>query len=130
MATIYDNDMDLIVAAGVGDLELVRQLLLAGADPNCKDVIHRGTALQAAAAKGHLDVVKLLAESGADLNMEAGDVMETAIEVAAIAGQTKTVEWLLKANARVPHGRKAQLLEDLKRFGELQIIEMLEKGAV
>ena len=71
---------DLIRAAEDGRLDLVRNLLKAGANPNAKsdgDV----TVLMWAAARGHVEVVKVLLEAGADPSIKDDDG-KTAAELA------------------------------------------------
>jgi hypothetical protein len=54
----------LIIAAGLGHIDIVRTLLQAGADANMKD--EKGlTALAWALVKGHTDIVELLKKHGA-----------------------------------------------------------------
>ncbi len=55
----------LKVAAGRGDLAMVRHLLAAGANVSFS---YQGTALWYAAGNGHLEVVRELAKAGSDVN--------------------------------------------------------------
>lgn len=129
MGTTYRDDLKLIEAAESGDFDLVEQLLRRGADPNAKHVIHCGTPLKAAAASGHLEVAKLLVQHGADINMEAGEVRETALVDAAITGRVEMVRWLLKMGAAVPDEDSwNELMKDLAKFGETQIISLIEEA--
>ena len=57
----------LMVAAKIGDLELVRLLLSRGADINAKTQ-NGGTPLMFSAIRGNPDIVRLLIERGADVN--------------------------------------------------------------
>lgn len=59
----------LRLAASKGDLETVRKLLEAGADPNAANK-YGATPLINATNKGHFEVVKLLVENGADVNQK------------------------------------------------------------
>src|SRR5206468_1329375 len=58
---------DLVRAAEAGELEKVRQLLAAGANPNGRDA-REITALLCAAMEGHTEVAAALLEGGADVN--------------------------------------------------------------
>ena len=85
----------LIRAAEDGRLDLVRNLLKAGANPNTKS---EGdfTVLMWAAARGHVEVVKALLESGADLHALTRRG-RTAIEIAMQEGHDH-VAALLREN--------------------------------
>jgi ankyrin repeat protein len=56
---------DLLLAAGANQLDRLRELLDAGADPNAR-FAEGITALHGAAAMGHLDAIRLLLDRGAD----------------------------------------------------------------
>jgi len=58
----------LTTAAFMGETEVVRLLIAAGADVNARNG-DKGTALHAAAFFGHPDIVKLLLDHGADVNI-------------------------------------------------------------
>jgi ankyrin repeat protein len=62
--------LELVAAAGSGDLATVRRLLLQGVDPDAMDVSRPGkeTALDMAMLHGHVDVIAALATAGADLD--------------------------------------------------------------
>ena len=80
-----NGDVPLPLAAGAGDLEIVKLLLDAGADVNSTmdgkistgHTVYEATPLFHAAAAGHLDVVEMLLTNGADPNKT-----ETALGVA------------------------------------------------
>ena len=83
---------DLIRAAEDGRLDLVRNLLKAGANPNAKsdgDV----TVLMWAAARGHVEVVKVLLEAGADLSAQT-QRGRTAIDIATQEGRDNVTAFL------------------------------------
>ena len=89
------REKGLIRAAEDGRLDLVRNLLEAGASPNAKsdgDV----TALMWAAARGHVEVVKVLLESGAEPNARTRKG-RTVIEIAMQEGHDH-VAALLREN--------------------------------
>src|SRR3990167_7224855 len=64
--------MDLITASHIGDLEAVKELLQAGADPN---IVNRGgqTPLYWASYHGYLEIVRELLQAGADPNIAEKD---------------------------------------------------------
>lgn len=121
---------DLIEAVERGDAAKVSRLLDEGADANAKDVIHRGTPLQAASWAGRLDIMELLVRSGADIQLISGDVEQSALEVAAATGQARAVEWLLANGANLPRADALRsLLADLESWGERAIVEMIERAS-
>ena len=92
---------DLIRAAEDGRLDLVKNLLQAGANPNAKsegDV----TVLMWAAARGHVEVVKTLLESGADPSARTRKG-RTASEIAMQEGHDN-VATLLRENGEAATG--------------------------
>ena len=56
MSDAITNSLELLEAAGVGDLGAVQRLLAEGTDPNTWDVLSGYTALVYAATAGHLEV--------------------------------------------------------------------------
>ena len=56
------------VAAGMGNIEAVKQHLAAGADVNAKDELIGRTPLHEAASRGHKEIAELLISGGADVN--------------------------------------------------------------
>lgn len=85
----------LIRAAEDGDLELVRTLLEAGANPNATND-GNFTALICAAARGHVRVVKTLLESGANLHARTKRG-RTAVDIAIQEGQEEVTRLLRAA---------------------------------
>ena len=59
-AALAEGETPLIVAAGRGNLEIVRALLSAKADPNAKDAIGGQTAVMWAVQQGHRAVAEEL----------------------------------------------------------------------
>ena len=91
------REKGLIQAAEDGRLDLVRNLLQAGASPDAKsdgDV----TVLMWAAARGHVEVVTVLLESGADLSARTRKG-RTAIDIATQEGHDH-VAALLRENGK------------------------------
>ncbi len=88
----------LMHTAGYGDVQGVRRLLEAGADPNLRS--KRGsTALIAAAVNGRAGCVKLLIDARAAVNVSSRRGY-TALMGAAWQGTTECVDHLLRASAR------------------------------
>lgn len=83
----------LIYAARAGHLDIVRYLLLQGADPNRKTSGLGSTALHRAAAQGHLGVVQELLKSNACPSIQDCDG-ETAMDKAAKMGHDDVVKLL------------------------------------
>ncbi len=79
------------VAAGKGQIELVRAFLARGADPNL------GEPLASAAAEGHLEVARLLVAAGARPTSRRGGC--TPLHRAAMEGRTEVCEYLLSVGA-------------------------------
>ncbi|KAK7066471.1 hypothetical protein SK128_007029 [Halocaridina rubra] len=95
-----DGTTPLILAAANGHVELVRELLEQGAEPNATR--HTGTgALFFAAQGGFLDIVNLLLDHGGKINQASKDG-GTALIVAAQCGHWDVVQELLRRGAD-PH---------------------------
>jgi ankyrin repeat protein len=96
-----DGSTALHDAAEVGDVELVRALLAAGADVDPTTRLGAYTPLHLAAAGARSDVVRELLDAGADPNAttETGDVV--ALHFAAAAGDVASIRALLDAGADV-----------------------------
>ncbi len=106
---VYENDPLIVVAARVGDPEIVRVLLTAGADPSQRNSQasggrvpkawpHTTTALLNAASGAHSDVVRLLVEAGADIDDGRGPSEE-------FTGQSPLFEAIAQYALAVSHGR-------------------------
>jgi ankyrin repeat protein len=85
-------------ASTLGNSELVKALLDAGADPNIKDLDVNGTPIHAASYNGHLGVVKILLEYRADANSKDKHG-RTPLQHASEYGHKDIVEHLLKSGA-------------------------------
>ncbi|XP_014679678.1 PREDICTED: putative ankyrin repeat protein RF_0381 [Priapulus caudatus] len=88
----------LYCAAYSGQLDLVRLLLEAGADPNVTETENGKTPLMEAAWEGKEAVVQMLLSHGADANA-ANSYGETSLHHAARSGQLDIVRLLLEAGA-------------------------------
>jgi hypothetical protein len=85
-------------ASQSGNVEIVRQLLEAGAQIDATDE-RRYTPLMMAASEGHDEVVQVLAAAKASLDLKQRSGM-TALMMATMKQHTTTVRTLLKAGAR------------------------------
>ncbi|WNG37966.1 GNAT family N-acetyltransferase [Archangium violaceum] len=96
----------LHVAAGNGDLDLLRALLASGADPNVRagrndDGIDWGiTPLHAAVARGQIEAMQVLINYGADIDALDGE-LSTPIHVAVRFGNTAAVRLLVESGANL-----------------------------
>jgi len=90
-------------AAAAGHLEIVRQLLDSGADPNLPEehIAPQGHALYSAATNGHYEVAKLLLERGAYPNAEVESSADTLSRVLA-NGDKRMLELLCSYGAARP----------------------------
>ncbi|HEY1174064.1 MAG TPA: ankyrin repeat domain-containing protein [Verrucomicrobiae bacterium] len=105
----YSNRTPLMHAAMGGHLEIVKQLLAAGADHKAKDrfiMPSEGggeTPLHHAIRGKHHEVVRALIAAGAKVNSKSGG--DTALRVAVGKGDAKLVQTLLESGAN-PNGHK------------------------
>jgi len=90
----------LLVAAGDGNLDIVRELLKNGAYVNAKNNVGE-TALIKASEKGHKDIVDLLLAWGADWNVRTDDEGYAPLHSAASSGHKDIVDLLLERGASV-----------------------------
>ncbi|KAJ0421507.1 ankyrin repeat-containing domain protein [Aspergillus carlsbadensis] len=97
------SDTPLQMSARLGNEQLVRMLLDAGATVNAPAQGFNGrTALQAAAESGNLNIAQLLVECGADVNATgANNRGLTAIQAAALQGHGPMFELLLAKGAHI-----------------------------
>ncbi|KAJ8297534.1 hypothetical protein KUTeg_024065 [Tegillarca granosa] len=96
----------LMSACEFGELNIVRELLEAGVDPNAVDN-DNWTALLCASREGHLEIVIELLEKGADI--EHRDLLNmTCLAWAAGRGHTECVKMLLQKGAKVNNPDKVK----------------------
>ena len=92
---------DLYLAAGTGNVTMVRQLLKKGVDPNAAVDTSGITALMQAARIGDTEIVKLLLNNGANVNARAGEMGFTALMNAAAFGDVDMVRLLIDKGADI-----------------------------
>ena len=90
----------LVKAAEEGNIEIVKQLLEAGADVNASDKFG-GRPLGYAIAGGHKKIVELLITSGADVNLKDNPGAFTPLHWACLNGRTNIAELLISEGADV-----------------------------
>lgn len=93
----YSADSALIYAAGNGDYQSVRELLMLGANKDQKNKVGF-SAYNAAANSGYGDLAMELAEQGVERDTNTGDSY-SAISLAAYFGHTDTVRRLLESGS-------------------------------
>jgi ankyrin repeat protein len=130
MNVAYDED-SFVQKASEGDVQAVKNFLIAGMDPNVRD--REGNTAQIMAAKeGHEDIVNILIGHGADLEARDDKAGVTALMSAATRGRTEMVQLLLdrgaEINARANDGKTALILAAF--LGQADTVKLLiEKGA-
>ena len=93
----YDRRSALHLAAAEGELEMVRFLLRARANPNLKDR-WGATPLAAACQKNHISIIDLLSESDCHLGIESYELAMLLCDLAADGNNVSLAAWL-KARA-------------------------------
>ena len=91
----------LMMAAGLGQVHMVEQLLFAGADVHAIEPRAGAAALHKAAMSGNPDVVALLLKHGAFIDQQTPVVGHTALMEAVIYKNEDVVRLLLRSGARV-----------------------------
>ena len=120
----------LIFAADRGHVQVVGELIRAGARVNAKDN-RKQTALYWASWSGHSSVVTTLIEAGANLNEQDVDGMTPLIR-AAVIGHVQVVGELIRAGARVnaKDNRKQTALHWASWSGHSSVVTtLIEAGA-
>ena len=93
------RDMQLITAAGQGDIETVRQLLAQGANVHARDETGK-TALIAAAYRNDLAIADVLIQAGADVNVQ-DNTQQSAYLITTADGYLELLQRTLQAGANV-----------------------------
>ena len=89
----------LMIASQYGHLEIVKELLIAGADPNASRTDDGATALMLASLQGYLEVVQELLKAGANPNAATIEVGETSLMYSSQNGRLDITHELLMRGA-------------------------------
>lgn len=98
----FTPEIEFVLAASHGELDLVKEVTAGGVDVNATDV-DGSTALLAASFKGHEDVVQFLLAHGADVILAQEKLGWTPLVAAAYGGHTSIARLLLAAGASIDH---------------------------
>ena len=98
----HDGDTALFMVSQNGDIEIVRLLLEAGADPNIHKTPPIQTPLMAASAQGHIEIVRMLLDAGAKVETLDEDGW-SAIMYARMQDNMDIVEMLRREAPRLYH---------------------------
>ncbi len=123
-----DGLAPLMVAAGLGQAQMVNLLLSAGADVLALEPSMGATALHKAAQSGNADVILLLLEAGAFIDQQSPVLGNTALMDAVLHKQQDAVRLLLDRGARTKitnHWQQTalQLAQDDKLHEIARLIE-------
>jgi len=123
---------NLCFYAKEGDLDMVRKLLRAGANPNEVVPPLNESALHAA-ARGSPAIVELLLAEGADPNIKEGMNGQTSLHLAASMGHVEIVSLLLREGAdpnSVDNDGATPLRLAIRDYGKVDVVRLLlENGA-
>ena len=98
----HDGDTALLMISQNGNIEIVRLLLEAGADPNIHKTPPIQTPLMAASAQGHIEIVRMLLDAGAKVETLDEDGW-SAILYARMQDNMDIVEMLRREAPRLYH---------------------------
>jgi ankyrin repeat protein len=93
-------DEELLDAAEVGDLGIVKRLINKGANVNAKAEDFRTTPLMFAATNGYVEMAQFLIDNGANIN-DIDDLQKTPLMYAAASGRLEIERLLIKNGANV-----------------------------
>jgi ankyrin repeat protein len=96
-----DKNMQLLEAAGKGELSLVQSLVEAGALVDARDKRFNKTSLHWSASFGHLDVARFLIEAGALVDARGGRLQRTPLHLAAEKGHLDIARLLVQSGASI-----------------------------
>lgn len=118
-----DGFTPLMIAAGLGQSQIVELLLTAGADVHTLDPRMGATALHKAAQSGNADVAALLLAHGAFIDLQSPSIGHTALMDAVLHKHAQVVCLLLERGARTtPRGHSGLNALELAREDGLDAI--------
>lgn len=120
----------LTLAVRAGQMELVREMLRQGANPDQAGAAGM-TPLGAAAYMGHDVMLRDLLRAGADVERKSL-TGQTPLHLACAAGRVSTVQMLLtnKADAQQPNKAGRYALEEAAYFGRVDVMKVLMASGV
>lgn len=132
--TVPSSRTPLLVAIFAGHLDVVKELIKAGADVN-KGNSRKETPLMFASKNGQLKIVKTLLSAGADVNAKSASYSDstgprsyTALYFASKGGHLSIVKTLLAAGAKVNISGTESPLAAAASGGYLEIVKELQKA--
>jgi ankyrin repeat protein len=126
-------DMDLLTAASTGNIQIVRNILIAN-PMACNETFSSDgrTVLHKAARRGQADVITLLLQYGADVNRVTTRKQRSPLYDASSRGYSLVVEMLINAgaliNAREIRGRTPLYAAALRNHADV-VKKLLDNGA-
>jgi len=114
----------LMIASGLGQVQMAEMLLVAGADPNLLDSRMGASALHKAAQGGVPEVARLLLDHGAFINIQSPTLGHTPLHDAVWHKKLAMVKFLLSRDAKTSlktHGGALPI--DFARYDHLHEIE-------
>ena len=124
LATAQKRDLQMIRAAGIGDLESVKKLLALGASVHAQDE-NEVTALIAAAYRNDLPIVTVLIPAGADVNRK-DNTQQSAFLISTSEGYLELLQLTLQAGADV-HSTDSYNGTALIRAADRGHVEIIEE---
>ena len=119
-----NNDLPLLLANQGSYYEIMKYLILHGADPN----VDNANVLKWQCAHGNLDIVSFLIEHGSLTHINSSNSLP--LRWAATKNKTDIVKYLLDKGADI-HGKDEETLERYSGRGDLEMVKyLLERGAI
>src|SRR4051794_20044715 len=120
---------ELLAAASAGNIGEIDRLIMLGANPNFRDVLHGGTCLHQAVGKGEIAATRRLLELGADPNIVTQNTYTSPLGLAALAGNGAMAALLLSFDARLSeHEFLTGLLSECRELDHNDIANMIESS--